>query len=144
MIKGIKEDTEKALSVMDEEARAVDDGMSLVEEAGSALKNIVEKVGEVSDMIQQIATAAEEQSTAADQISGDIETVARITRESSSGALQIAEVSQEIAKLASNLQELVGMFRVSQEGESEIKDEKDGGELVPLKRPGTKRLAAVS
>lgn len=121
MINAIQEDTGKALSVMDSEVRAVEDGVKLVQDAGLALKEIIKQVDYVSDMIQQTATASEEQSTAADQISGDIETVAGITRSTAAGAQQIGQASREIAKLALNLKDAVSMFKVSDEGGQEVK-----------------------
>ncbi len=144
MIKGIRNDTEEALSAMDEEAKAVDEGMKLVKEAGDSLKEIVKKVEDVSRMVEQIATAAEEQSTAADQISGDIETVARITRESSSGADQIARASEEIAGLSNHLKELVQNFKISDMDRKEEVTKADGPDGEPVEDKRETRLVALN
>ncbi len=113
MIKAIQDDTGRALTVMDNEVKAVEGGVNLVKDAGSALKEIVSKVEKVLDMVQHIAAAAEEQSTVADEISRDIESVAGITKETSGGTQQIARASEEIARLASELKQAVGMFKLS-------------------------------
>ena len=118
MINGIQDDTKQALSTMENEVRAVEEGVELVKDTGTALSEIVNQVENVSSMVRQIATASEEQSTAADQISGDIEGVANITRETTKSAQQIEQASREIAKLASNLQDSVAMFKIVDEQET--------------------------
>ncbi len=115
MIKMIQQDTEKALSSMNNETKAVEEGVKFTKDAGTALKEIMKEVLAVTDTIQQIATATEEQSTAADQISGDVEAVADLSKEASTGARQIGKASQEVAELASNLLSTVGSFKLSKE-----------------------------
>jgi methyl-accepting chemotaxis protein len=112
MIKKIQDDTNRALSSMDNEMKAVETGVKHTEGAGAALKEIEGEVKDVSSVVQNIATAAEEQSGAAEQISGDIESVADIIKATDSGAQQIAQASENIAKLATELQAAVSMFRV--------------------------------
>lgn len=111
-IKMIQEDTKHALSSMETEVVAVEEGVRLAMDAGAALKEIVREVEKVSTMIYQIATAAEEQSTAAEQISGDIEAVAEVTKTTNAEAQQITMSSEGISKLSSNLQATVAMFKV--------------------------------
>ena len=120
MIKMIQDDTEKALSSMENEVKAVEEGVNLTMDADAALKEIVSEVEKVSSMVQQIAAAADEQSTASDQISGDIESVAEITEESARGAQQIAVASEDIAQLASNLQSTVATFKISSEADAAV------------------------
>ncbi len=115
MIGAIQGETEKAIVTMDKEVKVVEEGVALAEEAGNSLGEISKQVEDVTAVIQQIATASEEQSTAADQISGDIESVASITKETATASQQIVAASQEMAQLASNLQTVVSMFKISQE-----------------------------
>lgn len=115
MIKMIQQDTEKALSSMDNEIKAVEEGVKFTENAGTALKGIMKEMLEVTNTIQQIAAATEEQSAAADEISGDVEAVAGLSKEASTGARQIGTASQEVAQLASNLLSTVESFKLSEE-----------------------------
>ncbi|MBI5327339.1 MAG: methyl-accepting chemotaxis protein [Deltaproteobacteria bacterium] len=124
MIGAIQDDTGRALSVVEGEVKAVEDGVRLAEDAGASLNAIIQQVENVTNMIQQIAAAAEEQSTAADQIGGDIETVAGITKEAAVRAKQVKEEGSKIASLASVLKSNVEMFRVSEDAESVPSDEK--------------------
>ena len=113
MITSIQEETGKAIETTDREIMAVEEGVSLAEEAGNSLSEIVTQVEMVNNVIAQIATASEEQSVAADQISDDIETVSKITSETSTNAKQIASLGSEIDNLASALRATVEKFKVS-------------------------------
>ena len=53
-----------------------------------------------------------EQSITVDQICKDIEAVADVTRDTSDGVSQIVQSSEEMAKLASNLQQMVSVFKI--------------------------------
>ena len=118
MITAIQEETAKAITTMDKEIQVVEEGVTLAEEAGTALREIASQVNVVTSVIEQIATASEEQSVAADQISGDIETVANISKETTTSSQQIVQASQEMAHLASDLQKSVSVFKVSGAGET--------------------------
>lgn len=113
MIKSIQGDTDGAVKSMSAGTEEVEKGVSLVNEAGGSLDQIVEVVASVTDMIQQIATAAEEQSAAAEEISTNVESVATITKETATGANQSSVATQELTRLASDLQQMVGEFRLS-------------------------------
>lgn len=115
MIKGIQEETDRALSNVDSEVSAVENGVKLAREAGNVLKDIKANVEKVSGMISQIATAAEEQSTTSDQITSDIDAVANVTKESAGSVQQIAQAGQEMISLIHTLQSIVAMFKISGE-----------------------------
>ncbi|MBI1910696.1 MAG: HAMP domain-containing protein [Deltaproteobacteria bacterium] len=119
MIKAMQNETKKAISSMENEVLAVDHGVKLAQDAGSALQEIVIKVDTVTSMIHQITTATEQQSAATEQISGDIEAVANVIGETSTSAQQIAKASQEIAELATNLKATVEVFNISGKTEEE-------------------------
>jgi methyl-accepting chemotaxis protein len=70
-------------------------------------------VTQTSDMIRQIAVAAEEQSVATQHIAGDLENVAKVSKESAGGASESAKASHDLSLLASELQAIVGSFRVT-------------------------------
>lgn len=110
-VRRIQLDTEKALSSMDDEIKAVEKGVSFTKEAGIALKEIVSQIEELSFIMQQIASATDEQSAAAEQISGDVEALAGIIKETASGAAQIAETNQDITDLASMMKSIIEKFK---------------------------------
>ena len=112
MIKAIQDEVENAVTSMNEGTERVNIGVELSTQAGNALHGIVKSVNNLQTMVQQIASATEEMSTVSETISGDIETIASVSKETSAGSEQIAHASSDLARLASNLQGIVGQFKV--------------------------------
>ncbi|SPP65134.1 methyl-accepting chemotaxis protein [Nitrospira lenta] len=112
MIRQIQHDTRGAVESMQQGTVKVTSGVDLVNRTGEALSRIVEMVSESADMIRQIAVASEEQSVATQQIANDIENVAKVTKESASGANESAKASHDLSQLATELQGIVGSFKL--------------------------------
>ncbi|MBE7414826.1 MAG: type IV pili methyl-accepting chemotaxis transducer N-terminal domain-containing protein [Deltaproteobacteria bacterium] len=73
MIGAIQGETGKAVSAMSAGSKKVENGVSLANSAGAALKQIVTGVENVTDRIAHIATSAEEQSSTADEIARNMD-----------------------------------------------------------------------
>ena len=114
MIKGIQDDTGKAVESMHTGTREVEDGVKLSSEAGEALEKIVTSVQNVTDMIQQISAAVEEQSSASDDIINSICDVATITGQNSENAQASSEAILDLNSMATELHEMVSEFKLSQ------------------------------
>lgn len=112
MIKNIQKETGSAVSAMEAGTKEVNEGVTLANQAGESLVQIVAAVQKVNDMIRQIATAAEQQSTAAEEISKSIEEIASVTKETSQGSNQTATASHELSRMATELQGTVGQFKI--------------------------------
>ncbi|ULA63085.1 MAG: hypothetical protein LZF86_100083 [Nitrospira sp.] len=112
MIRQIQQDTHGAVASMQAGTVKVTSGVDLVNRTGEALARIVEMVSESADMIRQIAVASEEQSVATQQIANDVENVAKVTKESASGANESAKASHDLTQLATELQGIVGSFKL--------------------------------
>jgi methyl-accepting chemotaxis protein len=113
MIRQIQHDTKGAVTSMEDGTQKVSSGVTLVNKTGETLGKIAEMVTQTSDMIRQIAVAAEEQSVATQHIAGDLENVAKVSKESAGGASESAKASHDLSLLASELQAIVGSFRVT-------------------------------
>jgi methyl-accepting chemotaxis protein len=113
MIRQIQQDTRGAVSAMEEGTQKVKGGVTLVNRTGEALAKIVEMVTQSADMIRQIAVAADQQSAATQHIAEDLENVAKVTKESEAGANESARASHDLSLLATELQGVVGGFRIS-------------------------------
>ncbi|MBI5749178.1 MAG: methyl-accepting chemotaxis protein [Nitrospinae bacterium] len=114
MIKAIQVDTKNAVSAMDEGTKEGKAGVSLASEAGAALDKIVETVKRVSDMIAQIATAAEEQSATTEEITRNIGSIAEVSKDTMAKAEASSSVTEEMKKLAEELESLVNRFKLRQ------------------------------
>jgi len=113
MIRQIQHDTKGAVTSMEDGTQKVSSGVTLVNKTGETLGKIAEMVTQTSDMIRQIAVAAEEQSVATQHIAGDLENVAKVSKESAGGASESAKASHDLSLLASELQSIVGSFKVT-------------------------------
>ncbi|MBI5892676.1 MAG: methyl-accepting chemotaxis protein [Deltaproteobacteria bacterium] len=111
MIEAIQLGTQKAVTSMEGEKQEVERGVVLAREAGKALQEIVNGSQRVTDMISGIATAAEEQSYASVEISSNVEAIANVAKENHSAVSKITNASNELLKLSTDLQQMVGMFK---------------------------------
>ncbi len=116
MIKQIQSETSGAVGSMEEGTHEVDTGISLADQAGASLREIVETSQRVTDMVLQIASASAEQSTAAEQISKNVESISAVTAQTASGTQQVAQAAEDLNRLTTQLNDLVGRFTLSQNG----------------------------
>ena len=111
-IRTIQSDTTLAVESMETGTHEAQEGMAMVNKAGERLSEIVSAVQSVTGMVQQIAAAIEEQSTATDQIAGNIEAVASVSKRSEGGLAQVTQATTELARMAGELQTVVGGFKL--------------------------------
>ncbi len=112
MIKNIQSGTESAVHSMSVGKQEVESGVELVAKAGSALEEIVTVVDSLSSRFQQIATAATEQSAVADEITQNVTEVTEVSQSTEQTALHTVTATDDLAKLASDLQTIVSRFRL--------------------------------
>ncbi len=116
MIKSIQLETRSAVEAMQAGTRQVNEGVETTTAAGQSLAEIIRMAEQVGEMVTQIATASTQQSSAAEEVNESVEQIAKITLEATSGAKQSAKACQELSGLALDLQNLVGKFKVSDNG----------------------------
>lgn len=112
MINTIQQEVGSAVTSMGEATNKVEIGTQDVTKAGTALASIVRSVDGLGTMIHQIASATEEMATVSETINNDIESIARVSHETSASSEQIAHASTDLAQLASDLQGMIGHFKV--------------------------------
>jgi methyl-accepting chemotaxis protein len=120
MIKQIQKDTSGAVESMSLGTNEVESGKLLAAKAGVSLKEIIAGATTVVDTISQVAAASEEQSSASEQISKNIEAISSVTQESAAGTQQIARAAEDLNRLTQGLQELVGQFKTTDDGSSNV------------------------
>ncbi|MCO6412675.1 MAG: methyl-accepting chemotaxis protein [Thiogranum sp.] len=112
MIEKLRAGTGEAVDVMQrsrEQARSAVDSAAA---AGNSLASITGAVARINDMSTQIASAAEEQSAVSEEINRNIVRINDMTEESAEAAAQTAKASEDLARIAAELGNLVGQFRV--------------------------------
>jgi methyl-accepting chemotaxis protein len=98
-----------AMNKSREEAQSVVEQAS---KAGASLSKISAAVEHINDMSTQIASAAEEQSATAEEINRNITNISEIAHETTSGAQQTIAASSDLARLSTELHEVVARFKV--------------------------------
>jgi methyl-accepting chemotaxis protein len=78
----------------------------------SSIDEIVSYVEKVADMVQHIAVAAEEQSATSNDVSLNMDSIAVVTRQLKETFADIRHSSEDLSRLANELNVMVGWFKV--------------------------------
>jgi methyl-accepting chemotaxis protein len=89
----------------------VHDTVEKAQEAGTVIANIRLATNEISQMSTQIATATEEQEVVSEELNRNISNISVAAEDVSAGANQMSQACDELTRLASQLQGLIGSFR---------------------------------
>ena len=112
MIEKLQSAAQSAVKVMDNSRSKAEDSVSQAALADTSLAAITNAVSLIKDMNTQIATAAEEQSSVAEEINRNVVNISNIGDRTAEGAGQTSIASEELARLAGELQQLVNQFKI--------------------------------
>jgi len=112
MIAKLQTGSKQAVQVMQQGREQANKGADMAREAASSLDTIVNAVTSINEMNIQIAAAAEEQSTVSEEINRNVVNISQISEQTASGAEQTTTASTDLSRLASDLQQLVGQFKI--------------------------------
>ena len=112
MIERLQSGANMAVEVMEQGTAKAEATVDQAAKAGEALDTITQVVDNIKAMNMQIASAADEQSSTAEEINRNVVNISQIADETSNGAQQTDNASDELARLASDLQEKVARFQV--------------------------------
>ena len=101
-----------AVAVMTKGQEMARESVAQAQRAGASLQAISTAITSITDMNRQIASAAEEQTAVAEEINRNIHTISSTVDQTAVGAAHIASASEELARLASMLQDRVAQFRL--------------------------------
>jgi methyl-accepting chemotaxis protein len=99
---------------MEEANSEVARGVTLADSTGGILDGIVARVGELKQTINLVANSASEQSQATNDISDQALKVNNSVKETGKAVSQSTASTKEIAAISEKLDEIVGMFRLSE------------------------------
>lgn len=114
IISNIQKETRSVVDTMNEGNKQVNEIINLAKSSKESLTQILNNTGEVVQLVNQIAAANEQQSSTSKQVSTNVENISNIIQESAQAVSQIAEASNDLTRLAMNLQDLLSMFRLSE------------------------------
>ena len=111
MIERLQSGTQEAVKVMKSSTHEAQNSVTETAKAGELLENITKAVSVINDMSSHIASAADEQSTVSREMHENVISISHVADQTAQGASENLAASQEMAKLAENLQHLVGRFQ---------------------------------
>ena len=95
------------------------DSVTLSEQAGKLLDELVPSIRRTADLVQEISAASREQTTGLEQINLSIGQLSATTQSTAAASEQLSSTSEEMNSQASRLQDLVRWFRTgAEEGEN--------------------------
>jgi methyl-accepting chemotaxis protein len=126
LVKAIEGEMQTALTAMEKSDKEVGEGASSVSKASAMLGEIVEGVLALSDKVQNISAASQQINASTGMVVDVIQTVSSIAEENSAASeevssateqqtanmIEISTNSNDLAQLATQLQELVSKFKV--------------------------------
>ncbi len=112
MIERLQSGTKQAVDVMVKGHEQAEHSVKEAANAGESLRAITTAVTTINEMNSQISRAATEQGSVANEINQNINVISGIGEQTSQGAQQTATASQKMTQLASQLQGLVGQFKI--------------------------------
>ncbi len=111
-VKEIQASVTRSVACMRDERESVARVLENVNKTLSSIDEIVACVEKVSDMVQTIAVSAEEQSVTSSDVSDNMDSIATITRQLKEAFADIRHSSDDLSRLANELNGMVGWFKV--------------------------------
>jgi methyl-accepting chemotaxis protein len=118
-----------------ESIQRVNDGSELVNQSGKTLEEIVNSVKRVTDIIAEISAASQEQAIGIDQVNRAIMAMDQTTQQNVGVVEQTANVAQAMRDQASQLQQQVQVFKISQGHQAERVPVLPSRTVTPMVRP---------
>ncbi|QGZ30842.1 methyl-accepting chemotaxis protein [Stutzerimonas stutzeri] len=111
MIGDVHQGTDKAVQAMQASNERARTTLDVARTAGEALDDITRAISQISERNLVIASASEEQAQVAREVDRNLVNIRDLSLQTSAGANQTSAASQELARLAISLNELVARFR---------------------------------
>jgi len=112
MVSALQAGTRDAVDFMQESSFKADDCVQQAQEAGSALAKITSAVAQMRESNTQIAVAAEQQSQVAEEMNRAVVSIRDVTENTVAQTLDSATTSDELAKLAGELNQAIGQLKL--------------------------------
>jgi methyl-accepting chemotaxis protein len=112
MVSGIQQGTDKAVNAMQNSNTRARSTLDIAKAAGQALDEIAAAISQINELNLVIASASEEQAQVAREVDRNLVNIRDLSMQSSAGANQTSAASQELSRLAVDLNALVARFSV--------------------------------
>jgi methyl-accepting chemotaxis protein len=122
-------------------AQQVDKGVTLVGEAGEALRRIVSSVNGISEHVSDIANSAQEQSASLTEVNGAMAQLDQVTQQNAAMFEETTAASQSLVAQADTLSDRMARFRVGRDGTGP-RPARAGARVQPVAVTGVREPAA--
>ncbi len=112
IIAAVESGTESAVKSMRESSESAQTTLQAGRDAGEALDKIAERISDLNERNASSASAAEQQTNVAREVDNNLVTIRDLASQTAAGAEQTSASSQELARLAETLNQLVSRFRL--------------------------------
>nr|WP_051338761.1 methyl-accepting chemotaxis protein [Sulfuricella denitrificans] len=112
MIGTIQSSAKGAVATMSSAVDQVSSGVTLANQAGSAIVQIKDGAEQVVGVVNDISSALAEQSSASNDIAAQVEKVAQMTEENSAAAAETASAADNLQELANTMRAAVNRFKI--------------------------------
>lgn len=113
MIAKLQTQSRNAAATMQEGSKAAETSVSQAHQTEQALQSISASVSTINEMNTLIASAAEEQSATTEEMNKNVSNIRDLAEQTATGSEQTKEASQELSRLGTELQTLVGRFKIA-------------------------------
>jgi methyl-accepting chemotaxis protein len=112
LVKSIQNETNEAVTAMEESTGQVEIGVRLADDAGRALSEIQSVINKAANLIQEISLSAKEHAQSTQQMVHTIEN-ARGVAENTSASIQVAmDMIRQLAASSNSLSQAISLFKV--------------------------------
>lgn len=94
----------------------VKEGVTLVNQAGEALGEILDSIGKVTGIVREISSASQEQASGVQEINGTISSMDQMTQQNSALVEESTAAARALGEQASKLDELMAFFKLDNAG----------------------------
>ncbi|GHA84629.1 methyl-accepting chemotaxis protein [Modicisalibacter luteus] len=100
-------------ALIDNSVAQIQQGSTLVEEAGATMRDVVSAVRRVTDIMDEISAASQEQSDGIEQVNTAITQMDEVTQQNAALVQQAAAAAASLEEQASRLEHAVAVFRLA-------------------------------
>jgi methyl-accepting chemotaxis protein len=108
----IQQATNTAVMVTEEGSKGADYGMSLVDRAGEAIRDLTATIEEAAQAAMQIAASTHQQTSGMDQLAAAMASIKQATVQTAASTRQAERSAKDLNEMAHQMQETVSIYRL--------------------------------
>jgi methyl-accepting chemotaxis protein len=111
VVDSIKSQTGDAVSAMGNIEIEVQKGANLSQQTSEGLKKIVDAASKATTLVRNIVSSTNEQAASTEDVAHNLEEISVVTEQNEASIKDVGRMAEEVANIASELQNVVGQFK---------------------------------